>query len=289
MRRRTLAVSGLAVLSAASLLAPASLRSASPAAPPAPDRTLMLATTTSVDATGLLDKVADAFRAETGIVLKWVALGTGAAIKQAVDGNVDAVIVHAKPLEDEFLRSGGGVNRRVVARNFFLLVGPPADPAGVVGSPDVKTAMERIKAAGAPFASRADKSGTHLKELELWKLAGGVPASNYIEVGQGMAQTLRVAAERQAYTLTDGATFDGIAGLSGLKPIFESAPELENIYAAIAVNPARIPTAKYADAMALIAYLTSPQGQALVGSLQGKSGRGLFEPMAGVPGVDLLK
>lgn len=249
----------------------------------------MLATTTSVDATGLLNVLADEFKKETGITLKWIAVGTGAAIKQARDGNADVVIAHAKKLEDQFLTDGFGVNRRVIARNSFMLVGPPADPARIAGARDAKDAFERIKGIGAVFVSRADKSGTHVRELDLWALAGGPPEKNYLETGQGMAQTLQIAAEKQGYTLTDTATFSGLAGLKGLRPLYENAPEFENIYSVIAVNPARIPSARYDEAMAFITFLTSPRGQKLIGDFKGKAGRPLFEPMAGRPGVDLIK
>jgi tungstate transport system substrate-binding protein len=272
----------LAVLTAAFL--PVAGRERAPAG-----RTLMLATTTSVDATGLLDVLADAFKKDTGITLKWIAVGTGAALKQAEDGNADVVIVHAKKLEDAFLREGFGVNRRVIARNHFLIAGPPADPADVAEAGNAREAFERIKASGAVFISRGDKSGTHQRELELWALAGGKPEANCLETGQGMAQTLRIAAERQGYTLTDSATFHGLAGLAGLRSLFENGPELENIYAVIAVNPARIPSVRYAEAMSFIAFLTSPRGQELIGGLKDRSGRPLFEPLAGRPGVDLDK
>jgi tungstate transport system substrate-binding protein len=253
------------------------------------ERTLMLATTTSVDATGLLDVLADAFKAETGITLKWIAVGTGAALKQARDGNADVVIAHARKLEDEFLRDGFGVNRRVIARNFFRVVGPPDDPGRVAGAASAAEAFGRIRSTGSAFVSRGDKSGTHARELDLWALAGGPPATAYLETGQGMAETLRVAAERRAYTLTDTATFFGLTSLAGLRPVFENAPELENIYAVMAVDPARIPTARYTEAMAFIAFLTSPRGQRLIGEFRGKSDRPLFEPIAGTPGVDLFK
>ena len=266
------------------------LRAVSPdAAPAGADRTLMLATTTSVDATGLLDVLADAFKKDTAITLKWIAVGTGAALKQARDGNVDVVIVHAHKLEDEFIRDGFGVNRRVIARNYFLIVGPRGDPARVAGAPSAAEAFGRIRSSGAAFASRGDRSGTHTRELELWALAGGKPETGYLETGQGMAETLRVAAERRAYTLTDTATFYGLRGLVGLEPWYENAPELENIYAVIAVDPARVPAARYGEAMAFIAFLTSPRGQKLIGEFRGKSDRPLFEPLAAVAGADLVK
>ena len=254
-----------------------------------PERTLMLATTTSIDATGLLDVLADAFKTESGITLRWIAVGTGAALKQARDGNADAVIVHARSLEEEFLHDGFGVNRRVIARNYFLIVGPPGDPARVDGSRSASEAFERIRTSGAPFASRGDKSGTHTRELELWSAAGGRPEKAYLETGQGMAETLRVAAERRAYTLTDTATFYGLRGLEGLVPVFEGSPDLENIYAVIAVSPFRVPSARYGEAMSFITFLTSPRGQAVIGGFKGQTGRALFEPLASVAGVDLVK
>lgn len=253
-----------------------------------PEKTIMLATTTSIDATGLLNIVADKFLADTGIKVNWVAVGTGQAIKQAEDGNADVVIVHAKKLEDKFIRDGYGVNRRVIARNYFIIVGPDSDPAGVAKAKDIKEAMQKIKDSGSVFASRGDNSGTHTRELELWALVGGKPEKNYMETGQGMAQTLRVAAEKQGYTITDTATFYGIEGIKGLKPVFENAPELENIYAVIAVNPFKIKTVKYMEAMRFVAWLTSPQGQKVIGDFQ-KNSRRLFEPMADKTGIDLVK
>jgi len=256
---------------------------------PVSERTLMLATTTSVDATGLLNVLADEFKKDTGITLKWIAVGTGAALKQARDGNADVVIVHARKLEDEFVRDGFGVNRRVIARNYFMIVGPEGDPARVAGSSSAAEALGRVKSSSAPFVSRGDKSGTHTRELDLWAMAGGKPETAYLETGQGMAETLRVAAERRGYTLTDTATFYGLQGLAGLKPVYENAPELENIYSVIAVDPVRVPSARYGEAMAFVSFLTSPRGQKLIGEFKGKSGRELFEPMAAAPGVDLIK
>ena len=253
------------------------------------ERTLMLATTTSVDATGLLDVLADEFKKDSGIALRWIAVGTGAALKQARDGNADVVIVHARKLEDEFLRDGFGVNRRVFARNYFAIAGPANDPARVSGASSTAEAFGRIKSSGAPFVSRGDRSGTHSRELDLWVLAGGRPEAAYLETGQGMAETLRVAAERLGYTLTDTATFFALPGLAGLELLFESAPELENVYAVIAVDPARVPSARYGEAMAFIGFLTSPCGQKLIGDFKGKGGRPLFEPLAATPGVDLVK
>ncbi len=255
--------------------------------PAAGERRLMLATTTSVDASGLLDLLADEFKKDTGITLRWIAVGTGAALRQARDGNADAVIAHARKLEDDFIREGYGLNRRIFARNSFLIVGPPGDPAGVIGSPTAAEAFGRIRSAGTPFVSRGDRSGTHARELDLWARAGGPPAKGYLETGQGMAETLRVAAERRGYTLTDSATFYALRSIPHLAPVLESAPDLENIYAVMAVDPARVPSARYDEAMAFIAFLTSPLGQKLIREFTGRAGRPLFEPLTAVPGEDI--
>jgi len=250
---------------------------------------LMLATTTSLDNTGLLDVLADAFKAKTGIKLNWVAVGTGQAIKLAKDGNADVVLVHAKKAEEKFMKDGYGVNRRVIARNYFMVVGPENDPAQVAKAKDIKEALLLIKNSSSPFISRGDKSGTHLRELELWNLVGGKPGKNYMETGQGMAQTLRVTMEKQGYTLTDSATFYGVEGIKGLKVFIEKTPELENIYAVIVVNPFKIKTTNYFYAMEFVAFLTSPEGQRIIRDFKNKNSLGLFEPMADKEGIDLSK
>jgi tungstate transport system substrate-binding protein len=252
------------------------------------EQTLMVATTTSVDATGLLDLLADRFKARTGIRLRWVAVGTGQALAIARDGNADAVIVHAKKLEDEFIREGWGVNRRVFARNYFMLVGPAADPARVSGKKSIREALAAIRKSGAPFVSRGDRSGTHTRELDLWKSAGGIPKRFYLETGQGMAQTLRVANEKLAYTLSDSATYFSLPDLSGLKPLITQGAELENIYSVIVVNPFKVKSARYDQAMAFAAFLTGPEGQALIGGFV-KSGRRLFDPVAAETAIDIDK
>ena len=253
-----------------------------------PDKVLRLATTTSVDNTGLLDYLAERFYQDTGTKLQWIAVGTGKALRLAREGNADLVWVHCKKLEQEFLREGYGVNRRVIARNYFIIVGPSSDPAKVKEAKSLKDALVRIKRSGVPFISRGDGSGTHQKELYLWSLVGGKPEKNYLETGQGMAQTLRVTQEKQAYTLCDTGTFYGIKGISGLVPVFSGAPELENIYAVIAVNPFRWKNVRYQLAMQFIAWITSPKGQSLIKSYQ-KNGRVLFEPIAHIAGIDLVK
>ena len=252
------------------------------------EKVIRLATTTSVDNTGLLDYLAERFHKDTGIKLQWVAVGTGKALRLAREGNADLVWVHCKKLEQEFLREGYGVKRRVIARNYFIIVGPGSDPAGVKQASSLKEALLRIKSSGVPFISRGDGSGTHQKELYLWSLVGGKPEKNYLETGQGMAQTLRVTQEKQAYTLCDTGTFYGIKGISGLVPVFSGSPELENIYSVIAVNPFKWKNAHYQLAMRFIAWITSPVGQELLRNYK-REGKILFEPIADIPGVDLVK
>ncbi len=249
---------------------------------------LILGTTTSTQDSGLLDYLLPRFEKASGLKVKVIAVGSGAAMELGRKGDADVLLVHSRAAEDQFVAEGYGTRRYDVMYNDFYLVGPANDPAGTKGKP-VVDALSAIAQRRAAFISRGDKSGTHTRELELWALAGGRPGSNYLETGQGMAETLRVAAERRAYTLTDTATFQASKGLEGLRPLFENAPELENIYSVIAVNPARVPAARYGQAMAFIAFLTSPGGQKLVGGFLGRAGRPLFEPLAGVPGVDLVK
>jgi tungstate transport system substrate-binding protein len=196
--------------------------------------------------------------------------------------------VHARELENAFIREGYGVNRRVFARNYFLLLGPASDTAGVGKSKSIRGAFRAIKKRGATFVSRGDKSGTHTREKALWKAAGGAPKRAYLETGQGMAQTLRVANEKLAYTLSDSATYYSLPELSGLKPLIAQGDELENIYSVIAVNPYQVKSAKYDRAMAFIAFLTGPEGQAMIGGFE-KNGRQLFEPVAAVRAIDLDK
>jgi tungstate transport system substrate-binding protein len=232
----------------------------------------MLATTTSVDATGLLDVLADEFKKDTGIRLKWIAVGTGAALKQARDGNADVVIVHAKKLEDEFLRDGFGVNRRVIARNYFMIVGPLDDPARVSGASSAAEAFGRIKSSGAPFVSRGDKSGTHTKELSIWSGIGVTPGPDlkwYNSLGQGMGETLLFANEQRAYTLADRGTYLSMRDrlprleilLGGANLAENKDKALLNPYGVLAVSPDKYPQTNFDLAMKFVAWLCSPATQ----------------------------
>lgn len=222
---------------------------------------LTLAASTTTHDSGLLDGLTPGFSRMFGPRVRTVVRGTGGALRTARNGDCDAVLVHARPLEDEFLRDGAGTNRRTVMVNDFLVVGPPDDPAGV-GDAGPVAALETIADAGAAFLSRGDRSGTHLRERRIWNEAGIDPAGDwYGETGQGMGNTLTLAAETGAYTLTDRGTFlnvaDGALTAHVDRGIDAPGPLLRNEYAVIPVNPARHDVA-YPLAMAFAGYLTGP-------------------------------
>jgi len=241
---------------------------------------LKLATTTSTDNSGLLEYILPRFKKRTGLRVDVIPVGTGKALKLAERGDVDVVLVHAPQAELAFVKAGGGVNRRAVMVNDFLIAGPPADPAGLKKVNSLGRALKRIKSSKAVFLSRGDDSGTHKKELKLWAMAGGPPTGNYyLETGQGMEATLRIAHEKRAYTLTDRGTYLAVGRKLDLVPLFEGDALLKNPYSIIAVNPARHRHVRYIEAMTLIAWLTSREGQAAIGSFR-MEGEILFHPTA---------
>lgn len=238
----------------------------SPAEDSGPDAPLTLATTTTTYDSGLIDALLPGFEAQFGTPVEPVVRGTGGALRTARDGDCDAVFVHARRLEDTFLREGDGINRRSVMVNDFLVVGPPEDPADIAGSGPVE-AFEAIADAEATFLSRGDRSGTHLRERQLWNEVGIEPAGSwYSETGQGMGNTLVMAGQTGAYTLTERGTFLNVAEdeLVALVSagIEDPPPLLRNEYGLIPVNPARHETA-YALAMAFVGYVTGP-GQEII-------------------------
>jgi tungstate transport system substrate-binding protein len=241
---------------------------------------IRLATTTSTDNSGLLDYLLPHFEKQSGFTVDVIAVGTGKALKLAERGDVDIILVHAPEAEIDFVDAGWGVNRRAAMANDFLIVGPPADPAGLKAAGSLAEALNRLKQFQGIFVSRGDDSGTHKKERALWLLAGGPPQSPfYLETGQGMEATLRIAHEKMAYTLTDRGTFLALGKQMELVPVFESAGVLENPYSIIVVNPARHGHVKYIESMRLLAWMTSPEGQALIGAFK-KEGEVLFHPTA---------
>jgi tungstate transport system substrate-binding protein len=253
------------------------------AAAHAADR-LKLSSTTSTDNTGLLAYIFPKFTAQTGIRVDVIAVGTGKALKLAENGDVDVTLVHAPSREKSFVEAGFGVNHRTVMANYFIIVGPEADRAGVAKAESAEQAFERIAKMQVPFVSRGDDSGTHTKEQNIWKaVLGGVPQGKswYLESGKGMGETLTIADEKHGYTLSDSGTYLKYSDKVDLKILFSRQSELlYNPYGIIAVNPARHPHVNYIGAIQLIGFLTSPEGQKLISDFKDKLGNQLFEPLA---------
>ncbi|MBW9259626.1 MAG: substrate-binding domain-containing protein [Candidatus Thiodiazotropha sp. (ex. Lucinisca nassula)] len=241
---------------------------------------IRLATTTSTDNSGLLKELLPEFQADTGYNVHVIAVGTGKALRMGRDGDVDVVLVHARPAEDQFVAQGHGEKRFGVMYNDFVIVGPQADPAGLSKAKDATTALQLIAEHQAIFVSRGDDSGTHKKELGLWKKAAVNPQGHwYREAGQGMGKVLQIAAEMDAYTLTDRGTWLAYEKKSPLKLGFEGDPLLFNPYGIIAVNPQRYPDTNHRGAQALIHWLISPEGQERINNFRIGSNR-LFTPSA---------
>src|SRR5512139_1214067 len=241
---------------------------------------LRLSTTTSTENSGLLAVVLPPFEQRYHVKVDVIPVGSGKALKLAENGDVDVVLSHAPALEDAFMRAGFGVNRRDLMYNDFILVGPPADPAHVGGSSGAVDAFKKLAGTQSMFISRGDESGTHEKEKELWRAAGISPAGSwYVSAGQGMGAVLLMANERQAYTLADRGTYLAYKHRDELVILVQGDPLLHNPYTLTAVNPARHPQAKYLEAMQLIAWLTSPAGQQLIGNFK-QDGQVLFHPTA---------
>lgn len=241
---------------------------------------LRLATTSSTENSGLLRVVLPPFEKRFGVKVDVLPVGTGQALKLGENGDADVVLSHAPALERAFVDAGFGVNRREVMYNAFIVVGPPADPAHLRSTPKATDALRMLAASATPFLSRGDESGTHQKEKELWQAAGITPSGPwYRSAGVGMGQLLTMADEQRAYTLSDRGTFLSYKQKGDLTVLVEGDPALFNPYTVIAVNPARHPKTKYIEAMQLIAWLTSPEGQRLIGNYK-IGGQVLFHPTA---------
>jgi tungstate transport system substrate-binding protein len=242
------------------------------------ERRLRLATTTSTENSGLLKVLLAPFEARCGCKVDVIAVGTGKALKLGELGDVDVVLVHARALEDKFVAEGWGVDRRDVMHNDFVLVGPDRDPAKVRAAKDAAEAFRAVAGARVAFVSRGDKSGTHEKELEVWRRAGIAPdRSWYLEAGQGMSEVIAMAAERGAYTLTDRGTYLAHPRRRELPILFQGDPALFNPYGVIAVNPAKHPSVDHALAVRFMDFLTGAEGRALIGGFQ-VNGEQLFFP-----------
>jgi tungstate transport system substrate-binding protein len=245
-------------------------------------RPVILATTTSVQDTGLLDVVLPRFTKKTGIPVKPIAVGTGQALALAAKGEADLVLVHSPEAEEKFMAEGHGKRRRPFAHNDFVIVGPPADPAHVKAQKHAAAALAAIAAARATFVSRGDDSGTHKKERALWKAAGLEPARPwYVETGSGQAQTLLVASQRRGYALSDRGTFLSLKGKVELAVVNEGDPALLNRYSVIELDAAKHPGINAAGGGALADFLVSPEIQTLLASYgKDKFGQPLFVPDA---------
>jgi len=287
LRRRVLErISPLiALVVVAAACSSASSPSPQASAPAAPDGSaaLILATTTSLQDSGLLDILVPAFEKASGYTVKTVAVGTGQAITMGQQGNADVLFVHAPTQEQAFMDAGWGVDRRLVAHNYFWIVGPVADPAGINGMTSAVDAFKKIAASGSTFFTRGDNSGTNTKELSLWKSAGITPSGSwYVQSGQGMGPTLQIASEKGGYTLTDTATFLANQSKLTLQALVKSDSSLINIYSVIAVNPAKWPKVKVAGAKAFEDYVTGTAGQQIIGTFgQDKYDLALFNADAG--------
>ena len=256
-----------------------------PVSSSAEEKTLMMATTTSTDNTGLLDYLAPKFKEATGIELKWTATGTGKALKLGQNCDVDILMVHAPPAEKKFVDAGFGTDRREIMYNDFVIIGPASDPAGIKGK-SIKDAFAMLKDKKAVFTSRGDNSGTHKKELSLWKAANlPVPEKEswYVQTGQGMLATINIAAERSGYTMTDRGTYikyeANLKGNPPLKILVEGDAVLLNQYSVIAIDQKHCPQAKYDTARQFIEWITGAQAQQLIKEFK-LLGKPLFTPNA---------
>ncbi len=245
--------------------------------------TIILQSTTSTQNSGLLDYLLPKFAARTGIRVKVVAVGTGQALRNARNGDGDVLLVHAKDAEMKFLKEGWGVDRRDVMHNDFVIVCPMADPAGVAGMKNAAEALRRIAGKRVPFVSRGDDSGTHKKEMKLWKAAGIDPrkASGtwYRETGSGMGATLNAAAAMGACALTDRGTWIAFRNKGDLKIMVQGDKALFNQYGVMLVNPKRHPHVKEKAARAFIDWITGPEGQRAIADYR-LNGQQLFFPDA---------
>jgi tungstate transport system substrate-binding protein len=254
----------------------------------AQDKSIVVASTTSTQDSGLFGHILPMFKAKTGIEVKVVAQGTGQALDTARRGDADVVFVHAKPAEEKFLSEGFGVKRYPVMYNDFILIGPKADPAGIKGTKDIVAALTAIKAKGADFISRGDKSGTHQAEINLWKVAGVDIAKDkgpwYKEIGQGMGAALNTASASNAYVLADRGTWLSFKNRGDLVIAVEGDKRLFNQYGVMLVNPEKHPSVKKDLGQQFIDWLVSAEGQKAIADYK-INGEQLFYPNASDSGA----
>jgi tungstate transport system substrate-binding protein len=252
----------------------------------AQDKSIVVASTTSTQDSGLFGYLLPLFKAKTGIDVKVVAQGTGQALDTARRGDADVVFVHARSAEEKFLAEGFGVKRYPVMYNDFVLIGPRSDPAGIKGTKDIVAALKTIRSKGIAFISRGDRSGTHIAELNLWKVAGIDIAADrgpwYKEIGQGMGAALNIASAANAYVLSDRGTWLAFKNKGDLVIEVEGDKRLFNQYGVMLVNPQKHPTVKKELGQQFVDWLISPEGQRDIASYQ-INGEQLFYPDAGDP------
>jgi tungstate transport system substrate-binding protein len=251
-------------------------------------RFIIVASTTSTEQSGLFKHILPLFEQKSGIEVRVVALGTGQALDLARRGDADVVFVHARAAEERFLAEGHGVQRFAVMYNDFVLIGPKSDPAQIAGGTDTLAALQKIKGANAPFVSRGDGSGTHIAEVDLWKMAGVDIGSEkgpwYLETGQGMGPALNTASSLNAYLLADRGTWIAFRNRGDLEILVAGDQRLMNQYGVMVVNPEKHPNVKRADAQAFVDWLVSAEGQRAIAGYR-IGGEQLFFPNAGQPGA----
>ena len=243
---------------------------------------LLLVSTTSTQDSGLLDVILPAFTEKTGYNVQLVAVGSGQALKIGAEGNADVILLHSPAAEKQFMLDDFGIDRRLVMHNDFVLVGPPSDPAEIRGKTPVE-ALDEIFGSRVTFVSRGDESGTHVKELALWKNAALDPVGEawYLETGQGQGPTLSIASEKAGYAITDRGTFLAYKANVDLEILVEGDPFLLNVYHVITVNPEKWPNVNIEGAQAFADFVTSPEGQKLIAEFgMDKYGQQLFIPDA---------
>ena len=297
-RRTLIGIAAVAALILAAACGGGSSKNATPTsapmsapttASPAPTKasgTLILATTTSTQDSGLLDVLVPMFEEETGYTVKTVAVGSGQAIQMATTGDADVLLVHSPAAEKTMVAAGDGIERALVMHNDFIFVGPSSDPSGVKTAKITNDAMNAIATGKAPFISRGDNSGTNALELNLWKAINISPKGQswYEETGQGMGATLLVASQKAAYTISDRATYLAQKKNLSLDILFEKDTALLNVYHVIVVNPAKHPSVKVDAARAFAAWIVRDDIQKVIGAFGvDKYGQQLFIPDAGKP------
>jgi tungstate transport system substrate-binding protein len=251
-------------------------------------RFITVASTTSTEQSGLFRHILPIFEQKTGIQVRVVALGTGQALDMARRGDADVVFVHAKSAEEKFIAEGYGIKRLPVMYNDFVLIGPKSDPARIAGSKDVLDALRRIKSAASPFVSRGDRSGTHMAEIELWRMAGiGIEKDRgpwYRDTGQGMGPALNTASSMNGYILADRGTWISFKNRGDLAILVEGDQRLFNQYGVILVNPEKHKHVKKEMGQAFIDWVVSPEGQKAIADYK-IGGEQLFFPNAGQQGA----